>query len=265
MTLPNSICQNCSARIGAILRWILYILTMLFSFAVEVVRPSTWQRPVRDRLARQIIFTGVEAVSFTILVALFVGGSVFVQCLVWLQYTGQMKFLTEIISALLIREAAPFLASFIVIAASASAMTTELANMKISGQVRLLESQGINLFRYLAIPRMLGLGLSVLGLSIFFAAGALFASAVGFFLVSNDVHGAFFQGIFESLDMVDLIALVGKSFLPGLATGAICCYEGLRVSGATTEVPKAVSQAMLRSVSAGVFIWGLILVFSFAL
>jgi len=265
LALPNSICQNCSARIGAILRWILYILTMLFSFAVEVVRPSTWQRPVRDRLARQLLFTGVEAVPFTVLVALFVGGSVFVQCLVWLQYTGQMKFLTEIISALLIREAAPFLASFIVIAASASAMTAELASMKISGQVRLLESQGINLFRYLAIPRMLGLGLSVLGLSIFFAAGALFASAVGFFLVSNEVHGAFFQGIFESLDLVDLIALVGKSFLPGLATGAICCFEGLRISGATTEVPKAVSQAMLRSVSAGVLIWGLILVFSFAL
>jgi len=265
LDLSNSIGRKCRERLGDLLGWLFYVMTMLYSFAVEVVRPSTWQRPVRDRLARQILFTGVEAAPFTILVALFVGGSVFVQCLVWLRYTGQMEFLTEIVSALLVREASPFLASFIVIAASASAMTTELANMKISGQVALLESQGINLFRYLAVPRMLGLGLSVMVLSVIFATVALLASAIGFFMDSNQIHGAFFGGVFASLDVVDLFTLLGKSFLPGLATGAICCYEGLRVTGATTAVPKAVSQAMLRSVSAGAFIWVIVLIFTFAL
>ncbi len=265
LALPNSAIAKSWDRLVDFLRWFLYIITMLYSFSVEAIRPSTWRRPVRERLARQILFTGVEAVPFTVLVALLAGWSVFAQCMVWLEYTGQMKFLTQIVSALLIREAAPFLASFIVIAASASAMTTELANMKISGQVALLESQGINLFRYLAVPRMLGLGVSVLVLSVIFSAVALLASGIGFIVMSDQSQGAFYDGVFQSIRLADLIALVGKSFLPGIATGAICCYEGLRVRGATTEVPKAVSQSMLRSVSAGALIWGLILVFTLVL
>ncbi len=249
----------------ALLRWSSYIGLMLYSFAIEVVKPSTWRKPVRDRLARQILFTGVEAVPFTILVAMLAGGAVFVQCMVWMKYTGQMDFLIQMISALLVREAAPFLASYIVIAASASAMTTELANMKISGQAALLESQGINLFRYLAIPRMLGLGVSVAVLSIIFSAVALFASGIGFVLMTHQLNGAFYYGVVESIHSADLAALLGKSFLPGITTGAICCFEGLRVRGATTIVPKAVSQAMLRSISAGALIWGIIFVFTFRL
>ena len=46
----------------------------------------------------------------------------------------------------------------------------------------------------------------------------------------------------------------------GLFAGIVCCFEGLRTSGDATEIPKAVSRAMLRAVTVAVFIWGAIVI-----
>ena len=248
-------------RTARFVRWQLYLLTMVYSLVADGIKPSTWRNPIRSRLERQIFFSGVEAMPFTIMAALVVGVAIFLQCQVWLSIVGEMQLLSRFVSALLIREAAPFLVSFIVISASASAMTTELATMKISGQIALLQAQGINLFRFLALPRMLGVGTSVLVLSI--SGMAILGSAIAFLVLTDQVRGTFITGVLESLNATDLLILFGKSFLPGICTGAICCHEGLRIEGDSTEIPKAVSQAMLRSVSVSILIWGVILVMTF--
>ena len=257
---PSTIFRYIWRATSNFVRWVFYVMAMLCSFVCEAINPATWRFPMRDRLFRQIYFTGVQAIPFTILVALFAGVSIFLQCLFWLQHIGEMEFLYSMISALLIREAAPFMATFIIIFASASASTTELATMKISGQVDLLRAQGIDTFRFLAVPRILGFGIAALGLSILFCAVALVAAAVGFLALTDNVRGAFFRGVIDSLGLIDLFALVSKSFLPGLFAGIVCCTEGLKTSGAATEIPKAVSRAMLRAVTVAVFIWGAIVV-----
>ena len=261
---PSTICHFIWIGTSDLVRWVLYVMAMLYSFLVEAINPATWKYPVRDRLARQILFTGVQAIPFTILVALFAGASIFLQCLFWLQHIGEMEFLYRMVSALLIREAAPFMATFIIIFASASATTTELATMKISGQVELLRAQGIDTFRFLAVPRILGFGISALGLSILFCAVAMLAAAIGFLSLTDLMRGAFFRGVMSSLSAVDIFALVSKSFLPGIFAGIVCSFEGLRTSGAATEIPKAVSRAMLRSVTVAVFIWGVIVIAVYA-
>ncbi len=243
----------------------IYLNTMICVGIVMALSPKTWVYPVRDRLARQILFAGVQAIPFTMLVAALVGAMVYVQCFFWLQYTDKVEFLGRMVGALLFREAAPFLATFIVIGASASAVTTELATMKTTGEVTLLEAQGIDIFRYLAVPRMVGLAVSVLGLSCVFLAVSIVASGLGFIFFNAEGQGPipFLKSVFASVYPSDWLALMVKSVLPGLFMGAICCYEGLRVKGASTEVPQAVSRAILRSISATVVISGAVMVITY--
>tara|TARA_R110002096_G_scaffold16106_34_gene55255 strand:+ start:12286 stop:13077 length:792 start_codon:yes stop_codon:yes gene_type:complete len=242
-----------------------YLSTMMVVGMTRALNPRTWVFPVRDRLARQILFAGVDAVPFTMMVAAVVGAMVYVQCFFWLQYTDKIEFLGRMVGALLIREAAPFLATFIVIGASASAVTTELATMKTTGQVALLEAQGIDIFSYLAVPRMVGLAICVFGLSCVFLAVAIVASGLGFVFINTEGQGPipFLQSVFGSVFLRDWFALGIKSILPGLFMGAICCYEGLRVKGASTEVPQAVSRAILRSISATVIISGAVMIITY--
>jgi phospholipid/cholesterol/gamma-HCH transport system permease protein len=257
---PSTICRYIWRGTSDFVRWVFYVMAMLCNFICEAINPATWRFPVRDRLFRQIYFTGVQAIPFTILVALFAGASIFLQCLFWLQNIGEMELLYRMVSALLIREAAPFMATFIIIFASASASTTELATMKITGQIDLLRAQGVDIFRFVAVPRILGFGIAALGLSIMFCAVAMVAAAIGFFALTDNMRGSFFSGVMNSVGMIDVFALVSKSFLPGLFAGIVCCFEGLRTSGDATEIPKAVSRAMLRAVTVGVFIWGAIVI-----
>lgn len=242
-----------------------YLCTMILRTLVMSVRPSTWVFPVRNRLARQILFAGVEAVPFTLLVAALMGGIVFSQCLNWLRYTGEVDLLGKMVGVLLFRFVAPFLSTFLVIGASASAITTELATMKTSGEVRLLEVQGVNVFHYMVVPRMVGLAVCVLGLSVIFVCVSILSSGVGFILFGGSVRdpSPFFRTVFESLRPTDFISLGLMTTVPGLVMGALCCYEGLRVGGASTEVPQAVSRAILRSICATVVVTALVILFAY--
>jgi phospholipid/cholesterol/gamma-HCH transport system permease protein len=233
-----------------------YLASMLAEFLLLAFHRSTWTFPVRNRVARQLLFSGVYAVPFTILVAVIVGLSILVQITFWLRFSGNMELLAPILSAFVIREAAPVFTNLIVVGASASAMTTELANMKISKRIGLIEAQGINVFHFLVLPRMVGFSLSVLCLSILFGVVAFLSSAIGLWLLASSAADPilFFENILNAITWADLANLLAKGLLPGLLVSGICCFEGLSVSGAVTEVPKAVSRAILRSFSAVVII-----------
>jgi phospholipid/cholesterol/gamma-HCH transport system permease protein len=223
-----------------------YLASMLAEFLLLAFHRSTWTFPVRNRVARQLLFSGVYAVPFTILV----------QITFWLRFSGNMELLAPILSAFVIREAAPVFTNLIVVGASASAMTTELANMKISKRIGLIEAQGINVFHFLVLPRMVGFSLSVLCLSILFGVVAFLSSAIGLWLLASSAADPilFFENILNAITWADLANLLAKGLLPGLLVSGICCFEGLSVSGAVTEVPKAVSRAILRSFSVVVII-----------
>jgi len=69
--------------------------------------------------------------------------------------------------------------------------------------------------------------------------------------------------VFASLELVDFLSLLLLTLVPGLVMGALCSYEGLRVGGASTEIPQAVSRAILRSISATVVVTALVLLFAY--
>ena len=76
-------------------------------------------------------------------VAVFVGITVVVQLVFWVGEAGQSQMLGPLLVAVVARELGPVLINLVVIVRSGSAMATELGVMKISGEVRALEAQGI--------------------------------------------------------------------------------------------------------------------------
>ena len=224
-----------------------------------------WTRPVRDVLARQILFTGIEAVPFMALVSLMAGIAIVVQVQFWLTRVGQSGLLGPILAAIVIREAAPLIANFIVIGRSGSAITTELGNMKVRGEVRVLDSMGLDPFTYLVLPRVLGSAVAVFSLAVVFvvvslAGGFLCGLLAG---ANTGVPEVFIKSVFGAVRPEDVINLFAKTILPGLLTGAICCCEGLGVGPAVTEVPQATTRALVRSVGALFIVTALVSVLTY--
>ncbi len=74
-----------------------------------------WSRTARTVLARQVLFTGYEAVKFVSLVAFLIGISIVVQSQVLLGNFGQTNLLGAVLVTVVIREVGPLLTNFIVI------------------------------------------------------------------------------------------------------------------------------------------------------
>ncbi len=248
MSLVGQIGARTRARASRAMR----TTAVVCAVAAQAVRPRTWTAPLRNVLARQILFTGLEATGFVALIALIVGVLVVVQAQYWLTRLGQTALIGPILTAVVLRELGPLLANFVVIARSGTAISTELASMKVHGEVRALDAMGVDPFVYLVIPRVLGVAASTFCLTIIFLAITFIGGFLCMWVIElGDIDmGLFFSNIIGAVTVTDVFSLLAKSILPGMMTGAICCDEGLGVGEAATEVPIAATRGVMRSIAA---------------
>lgn len=242
-------------RLGAPLmrRWsgATYILAVIGAVFALAVRPSSWSAAVRSVLARQILFTGVEALSFALRIAAAVGVLLVVQAELWLGALGQSELIGSLLLNVIVRELAPLLANFVVIVRSGTAMATELASMRLEGEVEVLDAQGIDPMIYLVMPRVISTSVSVFCLAVTmvvacFVSGYVVGTLLG---VINQDAVKFFGDMLGQVRAIDLLFFLPKTLLSGLFIGTICSVQGLSVRGAVTEVPQVAGRAAVTSLS----------------
>jgi len=236
-----------------------YKITYLAAVVAAVIyvgfQPRRWSPAIRNVLARQILFSGVDAITFISFIALLVGVSIVVQASQWLRTLGQTQLLGPVLVTVVIRELGPLLANFVVIGRSGNAIAAELGNMKVAGEVQLLDAMGLDPFVYLVIPRVIGFAVSVFCLTILFFVVSLTSGYLLSLLGQRALPPLeFMDSIGESLRPSDVVLVLVKTIVPALLAGAICCTEGLAVTSSITEVPIATTRSLQRSVFALFFV-----------
>jgi len=220
------------------------------------IQPRSWPRTVRQVFSRQLLFTGFDAIALTFRIAFAVGLLVIVQIQLWTQSIADVDFSGQLFLRIFFRELGPMLANLIVIIRSATAIATEMARMKVDGDIEVLESQGIDPMNYLVMPRVLGIGFSVFGLAVIFIAFA-FVSAfiVGTMIgVFNVGPYDFLEGIFRQVEELDVLFFVFKTLLSGFLIGAIACVTGLEIQDRDVEIPQIAGRSAVRALMAVFFI-----------
>jgi phospholipid/cholesterol/gamma-HCH transport system permease protein len=214
-------------------------------------------RPVeREITLRQILFTGVQALPFTGLLALLTAFVVVVQAQLQASGFGDPALFGQVMVVIVVREFGPLMVALVVVARSGAAIATELAAMVASHETEALEWSGIRLVDYLVLPRLLGMCVALACLTLLFIAAAL---AAGFVLSVVLVPGApslarFTAALAGNLAPGDGLILLAKTAVPGLFAAGIACREGLSCRPVPTEVPRAATRAVVRAIAA-VFIW----------
>jgi phospholipid/cholesterol/gamma-HCH transport system permease protein len=215
-------------------------------------QPRRWGRVARGVLARQFFSSGVESVRFILIVAVLVGISVVVQLGVWTDRLGQSQKLGPLLVVVIALELGPLFANFVLIVRGGSAIATELGIMKVAGEVRVLEAQGLEPLLFLVMPRVVAMALSAFCLTVIFVIAA-FASGYGFSALFGETHmvpQVFLNTVFQAAHPLDAIGFLVKCLLPALLTGVICSTEGLSVEGGMPQVPLAVKRSLARSLFA---------------
>jgi len=190
-------------------------------------------------LIMQILFTFVYAMGITTLLALAIGAAVNIIGVPFLTMINQQKLIYSLLIIIITRELGPLLTAFIVIARSATAIATEIAGMVISHEVEAYISVGIDPIEHLAVPRFLGVTISLVLMNIYFSVFGLAGSYIVTQLFSSTPMDYYFTSLLEHLSIYDVIISIIKSIVFGTIVSIYAVIEGFSVERASTEVPVA--------------------------
>ena len=190
-------------------------------------------------LTMQILFTFVEALGVASLLSIGIGAVVNIVGIPFLASLSQDRLIYTLLIAIITRELGPLLTAFIVIARSATAIATEMAGMVISHEVEAYISVGVDPIEYLAVPRFLGVTISLFLLNIFFNIFGLAGSfAVAQFFTPLPAS-VYFGNLLTALTLPDLLISIIKSIGFGMIISITAITRGFGVERASTEIPVA--------------------------
>lgn len=173
---------------------------------------------------------------------------------------GASIHLATLMGVAFIREVGPLLTAVILAGRSGSAITAELASMKVQEEVDALRTMGADEASFLVAPRLLALVLSMPILALFASiCGILAGLVIAVFQLglSSDIY---FQVLLEAVEAKDIFFLWLKSAVFAVIIGFLACRIGLATHGGSD----AVGRATTKTVVAGIF-WTVIADCVFAL
>ncbi|AOX99491.1 hypothetical protein BJP62_02870 [Jeongeupia sp. USM3] len=205
--------------------------------------------PVRRVVLKQLYFTGNQAAWIMLLIGVALGG--IVMLLLHGQYGQSREASLRLLATLSFRDISPLLAALVLIARSSSAVASELAAMRVHGELDSLAALGIPVSGYIVLPRVIGISVSAALLSFYLASASLVGGAIA---SSGWEIGYQVQRIDQVLQFGLVLQCLAKSLLFGLAAAVLACMAGLRAAPYVTEIPKASSSAVVRGLLAVFFV-----------
>jgi phospholipid/cholesterol/gamma-HCH transport system permease protein len=195
-------------------------------------------------LTMQILFTFVEALGLASMLALGIGAAVHIIGMPLLTSLAQERLIYSLLIIIVTRELGPLLTAFIIIARSATAIATEVAGMVISHEVEAYISIGVDPIEHLAVPRFLGVTISMFLLNIFFSIFGLAGSFAVVQIFSPIPARIYFDNLLQILTIHDILISVLKSIIFGMIISIMAVVQGFSVERASTEVPIAALKAV---------------------
>ena len=190
-------------------------------------------------MVMQILFTFVQAMVISSLLALGIGAAVNIMGLSFLEKISQQHLIYSLLIIIITRELGPLLTAFIVIARSATAIATEIAGMVINHEIEAYISVGVDPIEHLVVPRFIGVTISLVLLNIYFSVFGL----AGSYMIARISNGLpadyYFSNLLQNLSIQDIFMSVVKSTAFGMIISIVAITEGLAVERARTEVPVA--------------------------
>ena len=218
----------------------------IFIFFLRESVQELFKKPIRvSEIIRQMEFIGNQSLVIIVMSAFSIGSVFGLQVgMVFKTFSaeGQMGIAT---ATALTRELAPMMTAFLITGRAGSAITAEIATMKVNEQVEAMESMGVSPIHYLVIPRLIASFFMVPLLSgVFVFIGILGSFLVGT-LVFNVDEGLYFYKITDQLVYKDITMGLEKSFLFSIVIALIACQFGLKATGGAKGVGQATTNSVI--------------------
>ena len=144
-----------------------------------------------------------------------------------------------------IREIGPVLTALICAGKVGSGIGAELGSMKVTEQIDAMEVSGTNPFKFLVVSRVWACIIMLPLLVIAADTVGLFGSFLIEWTKGNISLDLYFNRVFLTLLMGDIVPATVKSFFFGLVIGIVGCYKGYHSDKGTEGVGRAANTAVV--------------------
>jgi phospholipid/cholesterol/gamma-HCH transport system permease protein len=220
-------------------------LGLFFTFHLTLF-PKYFLPPYRFGLIlKQIESLGIQSIGVILLTGFFTGMVLAIQ-----MYQGFHQFGAESVMGYTImfsigRELGPVFTGLMLISRAVSAMAAELGTMRVTEQIDAIDILSVDSKRYLIVPRVIAMAISMPILILFFDVIANIAS----YLLATNVLGVnptqYMDVITQYLKFSDFATGILKGFVFGGVIAAIGSYIGYYTNGGAKGVGVATTKAVV--------------------
>jgi len=201
-------------------------------------------RVVWEIFLAQVRFTGAQGAALGAFAALAIGTLILIEAITFIPSPDDVPHIVALIT---VKDVVPLLTALVIIGRSGTAISVELANMKLNREIDALVSMGLPLEHVVVLPRLVGAICSFVGMVVVGSAAALVG---GYALAGFVVHVPFTLPVLVDNVRHDyVVAAIFKAALMGGAIAVICVREGFSVTVSAREVPQAATRAVVRSMT----------------
>jgi phospholipid/cholesterol/gamma-HCH transport system permease protein len=219
------------------------------SFAAKVLfqmfQRRTYNSAMRMVLISQIYFTSVQILPVFLLTSIILGSLLIGIVFQLLKQLGLTDYFGNVLMGLIVTELSPLFTVLFITLRSASAINTEMAVMKVNGEIRTLETFRIDVINYLLIPRMINGVVSLVLLSSLFSTVLIFSGTLFSRLIFGMSTDVYVNILLNSTNFSDIVISLIKCAVFGFFITLIPIRFGLRASYELTSIPIAVSGGMV--------------------
>ncbi|MFN3269439.1 MAG: MlaE family ABC transporter permease, partial [Candidatus Kapaibacteriota bacterium] len=192
---------------------------------------------------------GVNALPIVSLILLLIGIISGYQGAIQLKQFGADIYIADLIGVSIVRELGPLMTAILVAGRSGSAFAAELGTMKVSEEIDALRSMGFEPFKFLILPRVFAVTLSIPLLTIFGNVAGILGGLISGLSILDITTAGYFTELQIAVDLGDLSSGLLKSIIFGYLVAGIGCFRGLQVKGGA----EGVGTATTISVVSGIF------------
>jgi len=240
-------------KIGATTGLMFAGVSRLFGLFAEVmggIFVSFYEKGVVQprQVFRQIVLMGVDSIAIICLVCTAVGMVLALQAGYQLKEFGATLYTGSLVAVSVTRELGPLVTGIVITGRVGARVAAELGTMKVQEEVDALTTMGLNVVRYLVIPRFIALMIILPCLTVL---GDIMGMVGGFLIgtLGMGINPHLYVSVsIDALVMKDFFTSIVKSVIFAFIIALISCHQGLSVSGGADGVGKSTTQAVVLSI-----------------
>ncbi len=201
------------------------------------------------RFIEQCYLIGYTTLPIVAILSFFIGSVLALQAGYSMQDFGAKSFIGSLVGLSMARELGPMMVSILLAGRVGSAITAELASMKVYQEIDALETMNIPPARMLVMPRLAAVivmmpVLTIIANLVGWFGGAFVSSHVKFIDIDSSTY---FGALRHYTKFKDVANGLIKAEVFGFVVVLVCCSIGLRTRGGPREIGASVTRAVVTS------------------